>query len=130
MKTYDSIKVLAAQLSSIDESAEDSMYHACWLAAADIAKSLETDLKGIAGGSPRVCSLKFRINDVDHQGADTCVAHVTYDPWDLFDVMATLIINHGAAHIFVRRRPQKAELEPIANKLDKGEFTHLRDLSN
>jgi intracellular sulfur oxidation DsrE/DsrF family protein len=90
-----------------------------------LAQAIESDLKKIAGGQPRVFQIEFKLNNPDHQGADTCTASIRYHENDDFEVKIECLINHDSAKVMVRKRPRNAELEPIANILDKGEYTHL-----
>ena len=103
------------------------MYRECWLHAADIAASIETDLLAIAGGAPRVVQLYFRIRDLDYQGADTCRALIRYDGWDDFRVEVIALIDLGIIRVSVRKRPADARFERIADILDVGDEIHLRD---
>jgi len=109
------------------ETDEDGMYRECWLHAADIAASIETDLLAIAGGAPRVVQLYFRIRDLDYQGADTCRALIRYDGWDDFRVEVIALIDLGIIRVSVRKRPADARFERIADILDVGDEIHLRD---
>ncbi len=127
MRSYDTIAKLSGALSRFVETDEDSMYRECWLHAADIAASIETDLAAIAGGSPRVVQLYFRIRDFDYQGANACRALVRYDGLDDFRVELFVLIDHGIIRVGVRKRPTDARFERIANILDVGDEVHLRD---
>ncbi len=127
MRSYDTIAKLNEALSRFPEADEDSMYRECWLHAADVAASIETDLLTIAGGAPRVVQLYFRIGDLDYQGADVCRALIRYDGWDDFRVEVIALIAHGIIRVSVRKRPADAHFERIADILDIGDEVHLKD---
>jgi len=127
MRSYDTIAKLSDALSRFVETEEDSMYRECWLHAADIAASIETDLLTIAGGAPRVVPLYFRIRDLDYHGADICRALIRYDGWDDFRVEVIALIDLGIIRVSVRKRPSDARFERIADILDVGDEVHLRD---
>lgn len=126
MKTYEIIAELKSRLAGLDEANEDPLYQICWSMTPALAKAIEGDLKGIAGGDPRVASFEIQLKNPDHQHSDSLIAHVRYDPWDPFDVVLTMLPQHGAIYVFVRNRPRKPELDRIADTLDRGQFTHLR----
>jgi hypothetical protein len=125
MNTYRILKQLNIELRKSDEEQSDSQYQTCWQLSGRLAQAIESDLKKIAGGQPRVFRIGFKLNNSDHQGADTCEASIRYNEYDDFEVAIECLINHDIAKVIVRKRPRSAELEPIANILDKGEYTPL-----
>jgi len=127
MRSYDTLSRLNEALTQHAETDDDRMYRECWRHSPDIVAGLESDLTAIAGGTPRVAKLGFRIHDPDHRGADTYSAVVRYDPWDVFRVDVIALIDHGIIRVSVGRRPSDARLEPIADILDIGNETHLKD---
>ncbi|MES1180417.1 MAG: hypothetical protein ABUL66_00995 [Verrucomicrobiota bacterium] len=126
MRSYDTIAKLKEALARFAETDEGSMYRECWLHAADIAASFETDLAAIAGGAPRVVQLYFRIRDHDYQNTDVCRALIRYDGWDDFRVEVIVLIAHGIIRVSVRKRPSDARFERIADILDVADEVHLR----
>jgi hypothetical protein len=126
MRSYESLAKLTEALSGIDESEQDAAYRECWRQSAQLVEGIESDLAGIAGGKPRVRQLEFRICNPDHHGADTFLAVVRYDDWDVFQVDVSGLITQGSITLSVRRRPNNVALEPIANKLDLAPQVNLK----
>src|SRR5262249_3215109 len=126
MRSYETIAKLNDSLSRLEDNDCDRMYRECWLHSADVATSIESDLAAIAGGTPRVGQLAFRIGDLNYHGSNTCRALVRYDDWDDFRVAVFALITHGIIRVSVRKRPANARFDHIADILDVGDEVHLR----
>ena len=125
MRSYPTLAKLAETLSRLAESETDAAYRECWRHSPQLVEDLESDLAQIAGGKPRVRQLEFRLANPERHGADTFLAVVHYDDWDVFRVDVFGLISQGRITLSVRRRPTSAAFEAIANKLDVAEEAHL-----